>query len=61
MKDRETICEYYVCKNECSKGRVADFRGYCQRCDKYKPRSHERHINRKKQKQYKEKIDEKDE
>ena len=49
MKDRETPCLYYICKGNCKKGREAEHTGYCQRCDKYKPRVRERHLNRKKQ------------
>jgi hypothetical protein len=48
-KDRETPCKSYVCEGECKKGREAEHKGYCQRCDKYVPRVKERHINRKKQ------------
>ena len=47
-KDRITPCLYYVCKGECKKGRKSDHNGYCQRCDKYKPRVRERHKNLKK-------------
>lgn len=49
-KDRITPCLYYVCKGECKKGRESDHNGYCQRCDKYKPRVKERHKNLKKEK-----------
>lgn len=49
-KDRITPCKFYVCKDQCSKGREADYNGYCQRCDKYVPRVKERHLNKKKQK-----------
>lgn len=49
-KTKETPCESYICKGECKKGREADHYGYCQRCDKYKPRVRERHLNKKKQK-----------
>ena len=48
MRDRETPCLYYICKHECTKGRDAEHKGYCQRCDKYKPRVRERHLNQKK-------------
>lgn len=34
-KDRELACKYYVCEGECSKGREANFKGYCQKCNKY--------------------------
>ena len=60
MKDREIVCKYYICKDECAKGRTAEFRGYCQRCDKYEPRAKERHINKKKQERYNEKIIQRD-
>lgn len=49
-KDRQTPCLYYVCEHECKKGREAEHKGYCQRCDKYKPRARVRHLNIKKQK-----------
>ena len=49
-RDRETICKFYVCEHECEKGRDAEHNGYCQRCDKYEPRAHIKHLNQKKQK-----------
>ena len=49
-KDRLTPCLYYICKGECKKGRDADQNGFCQKCDKYKPRVRERHLNEKKKK-----------
>lgn len=49
-KDRETPCKYYICEGECSKGREANYKHYCQKCDKYYPRCKERHLNQKKQK-----------
>lgn len=58
-KARETPCLYYICKGECSKNRQAEHKGYCQRCDKYKPRVRERHLNVKKQKLTKIKKEEK--
>ena len=48
-KDRNEICVSYVCKGNCEKGREADHNGYCQRCDKYKPRARTKHLNKKKQ------------
>ena len=36
-KYRETPCKYYVSYRECSKGREAEHKGYCQHCDKYCP------------------------
>ncbi len=48
-KFRETPCKYYVSHGECTKGREAEHKSYCQHCDKYCPRAKERHINRKKQ------------
>lgn len=48
-KDRITPCEFYVCENECLKGRSAEYSGYCQKCDKYSPRAREKHLNRKKE------------
>ena len=48
-KLRETPCLYYIAKGECSKGREAEHSGYCQHCNKYKPRAKIRHLNKKKQ------------
>lgn len=53
-KYRETPCKYYISYGECSKGRNAEHKGYCQHCDKYHPRVRIRHINKKKQ--YNEKL-----
>ena len=49
-KDRITPCLYYICAKKKKKGREAEHNGYCQKCDKYKPRVRERHLNIKKQK-----------
>ena len=49
-KDRIEPCIYYVCAGECSKGRSANYSGYCQKCDKYIPRARIKHLNQKKQK-----------
>ena len=49
-KDRIEPCMYYECAGQCSKGREADYKGYCQRCDKYIPRVHVKHKNMKKEK-----------
>ena len=49
-KDRETPCLYYICMGECKKGRDANHWHYCQKCDKYKPRSRVRHLNKTKEK-----------
>jgi len=49
-KTRLTPCESYICLGQCKKGRKAEHGGYCQKCDKYKPRVRERHLNEKKQK-----------
>lgn len=48
-KDRIEPCKFYVCKGECTKGRDADYSGYCQKCDKYLPRVRRKHPNKKKQ------------
>ena len=37
-KDKLAPCIYYKCKGECSKNREASHKGYCQKCNKYKPR-----------------------
>lgn len=49
-KDRLTPCLYYICAGECQKGREAKHSGYCQHCDKYRPRAKMHYINKKKQK-----------
>lgn len=49
-KDRETPCKFYICAGECTKGRRAEHNGYCQHCNKYMPRAHVRHLNKKKEK-----------
>lgn len=49
-KDRLTPCQSYLSENNpCKKGRTAEHNGYCQRCDKYRPRARVHHVNRKKQ------------
>lgn len=48
-KDRIEVCESYVCAGHlCKKGREAEHNGYCQKCNKYKPRARVRHLNKKK-------------
>lgn len=50
-KDRIEICEFYICAGHpCKKGRDAEYSGYCQKCNKYKPRARVCHLNKKKQK-----------
>ena len=49
-KDRETVCIHYVSMGVCAKDREACHKGYCQKCDKYDPRSKERHIDLKRKK-----------
>lgn len=53
-KDRIEPCESYVCIGNCKKGRNAEHNGYCQKCDKYRPRAKVRHKNMKKEKLWKE-------
>jgi len=48
MRERTIPCKYYICKGECTKGRNAEHKGYCQHCDKYNPRVRERVLNAKK-------------
>lgn len=48
-KFRETTCKFYICKGICKKNRKAEYKGYCQKCDKYVPRIREKHLNRKKE------------
>lgn len=43
-------CVNYVCKGNCYKGRIADHRGYCQKCNLYEPRARLKHKNLKKEK-----------
>ena len=45
---RETPCKYYLAYGECTKGRNANYKGYCQHCNKYCPRAKVRHLNKKK-------------
>ncbi len=49
-RDRLSICLHYVCLGECKKGREAEHKGYCQKCDKYVPRDKVRSLNIKKKK-----------
>ena len=46
-KDREAICKHYIALGECSKGRDACHKGYCQHCNKYEPRAKVKKINKK--------------
>ena len=59
-KDRETVCLYYISMGECKKGREASHKGYCQKCNKYYPRSKGKHINMKKKKIEKIRLTERD-
>lgn len=56
MKDRNSPCVYYECKGKCSKGRVAEQNGICQKCSKYKPRKGFKDVGRIKRKKEKEKY-----
>ncbi len=47
-KYRETPCKYYEALGQCSKGRNACHKTYCQHCGKYEPRARVRRINKKK-------------
>lgn len=58
-KLRETVCMHYVSMGVCKKGREANHNGYCQKCDKYYPRAKVRHINMKKKKLDKIRLNEK--
>lgn len=44
---REAVCKFYIALGECSKGRSACHKGYCQRCNKYVPRAKVRKVNKK--------------
>ena len=48
VKYREVPCRYYLALGECSKGRNACHRTYCQHCGKYEPRAKVRTVNKKK-------------
>ena len=48
--DRVTPCKHYICKGQCTKDRVSDHTGYCQKCNKYEPRCKVKRINRKRKK-----------
>lgn len=45
---REVPCRYYLALGECSTGRNACHRTYCQHCGKYEPRAKVRTVNKKK-------------
>lgn len=51
-KDR-TICEYYECFGKCSKGKEADYKGYCQHCKSWKGRKGAKLVNKKRESKYK--------
>lgn len=55
MKDKLAVCEYYISKGVCQKGRTAEQKGYCQHCDKYKPRKGSKVVVRELRRKYKEK------
>lgn len=46
-KFRETPCKFYICKGECEKNRAAEYKRYCQKCNKYVPRAKGKVKNRK--------------
>ena len=47
-KYREIPCKYYIALGQCTKGREAVHKTYCQHCNKYEPRAKVRSINKKK-------------
>lgn len=49
-KDRIEPCKFYVCEGQCTKGRSASHKWYCQKCSRYVPRVRKKHMNEKKQK-----------
>ena len=55
MKDRLAVCEYYIAKGKCQKNRNAEQNGYCQHCNKYKPRKGSKDVVRELRHRYKEK------
>lgn len=36
MKDREIMCQYYICEGQCCKGYAGTFRKSCQHCKHYR-------------------------
>ena len=48
-KYREIPCKYYVALGQCTKGREACYKTYCQHCAKYEPRARVHQVNKKKQ------------
>lgn len=49
MNDRLAPCIYYICKGECTKGRIADQKGVCQHCKKYRGRKGFKVIDKRKE------------
>lgn len=48
-KFREVLCKYYICKGSCIKNKDAEYKGICQHCSKYEPRSSKKNKNKKKE------------
>ena len=48
-KYREIPCKYYIALGQCTKGREACHKIYCQHCAKYEPRARVPQMNKKKQ------------
>lgn len=38
MRDREIVCEHYICEGNCGKGKAGTFRKACQHCTLYRPK-----------------------
>lgn len=38
MRDREIVCEHYICEGNCGKGKAGTFRKACQHCALYRPK-----------------------
>ena len=50
---RQIVCKYYTAYGQpCKKGRISEYKGYCQHCDKYCPRARIHLPNEKKRKKW---------
>ena len=56
MKTREIVCQFYICKGSCAKGKNAAQYGICQHCKKYRKKEGAAPARTDKRKQKLEKI-----
>lgn len=56
MKDRNLLCEYYICAGQCKKGKVCYAQKEMQHCSLYIPNKQSQPLRTDKRKQKKEKI-----